>query len=421
MMLFADTSPPEVMWYTSEMAESLRKAAGYGFGDEETNNKIAASFSWEKLKEKRDAYIHRLNGIYERNLVKDNVDYHEGFASFEDANTLSIKQRDGNSYTVKAKKIVIAVGGQPWIPPDEVIPGAQYGMSSDGFFALEHQPKRVAVVGAGYIAVELAGVFNGLGTETHLLIRHDSVLRTFDPMLSDTLLPWMEHTGVKVHKNLKSIKKVEKTASGSLLVYHHGASDAPIEVDALVWAIGRHSKVAGLGLDKVGVKTNEKQDIIVDEWQATNVPNIFAIGDVGGKALLTPVAIAAGRRLSNRLFGPAKFKNQKQNYDNIPSVVFSHPTIGSVGLSEPDARKKYGDDIKVYNTKFRDMSGAMVDEAHKSPSSYKVITTGPEEKVVGIHMIGPGSDEALQGLAVILTMGGTRADMEETVAIHPTR
>jgi glutathione reductase (NADPH) len=326
--------------------------------------------------------------LSERNLEKDHVDYHEGYASFVDPHTLSIAQANGESYTVKAKKIVVAVGGRPTIPTEEQVPGAKYGMDSDGFFDLEEQPKRVAVVGAGYIAVELAGIFNGLGSDTHLLIRYDAVLRTFDPMLSDVLLPWMEHSGMHVHKGT-GVTKVEKTATG-LQIYHKG-SDTPLEVDALVWAIGRHSNTANLGLENAGVKMDHKGDIVVDEWQATNVKDIWAIGDVQGKALLTPVAIAAGRRLSNRLFGPEKFKNDKLNYDNIPSVVFSHPTIGSVGLSEPDARKKYGDKVKIYKTQFKDMSGAMLDEKHKSPTAYKLVCVGEEEKVVGLHIIGNGS------------------------------
>lgn len=404
------------MWYTSEVADTLRNAASYGFGNDETNYAIADSFNWHKLKTKRDAYIHRLNGIYDHNLAKDKVDYHEGFASFLDANTLQIKKDDGETYTVKAKTIVVAVGGQPIVPTEEQVPGAKYGIDSDGFFDLEEQPKRVAVIGAGYIAVELAGVFNGLGSETHLLYRYDSVLRTFDPMLSDVLLPWAAKTGMKLHPRA-FLKRVEKTATGLTLHLKEG----DLEVDTLVWAVGRHSKIEGLGLDKAGVKIDEKQDIIVDEWQATNVPNIYAIGDVQGKALLTPVAIAAGRRLSNRLYGGPKFKDDKLSYENIPSVVFSHPTIGSVGLSEPEAIAKYGkDNLKIYKTSFRDMSGAMLDEEHKGPTSYKVICEGERETVVGIHIIGKGSDEILQGFGVVVQMRGTKADLDSTIAIHPT-
>ena len=249
------------------------------------------------------------------------MDYHEGYASFLDPHTLEIKQHDGSTYKVKSKKITVAVGGRPTIPTDEEIPGATYGINSDGFFDLNEQPKRVAVVGAGYIAVELAGVFHTLGSETHVVIRHDKVLRTFDPLLQDTLTPYMEKTGINIHKQ-SNVKKVEKTESGSLKVYLDSAAE-PIEVDTLLWAIGRHAHTDLIGSEKIGLNLDKKGDIPVNELQETNVPDVYAVGDVIGKALLTPVAIAAGRRLSNRLFGGEQFKNDKLSYDNIPSVVFS--------------------------------------------------------------------------------------------------
>lgn len=406
--------PKKIMWYTAEVADGLRHAASYGFGSEAEDKKIADNFNWPYLKQKRDAYIKRLNGIYDRNLTNDGVDYHEGFASFVDAHTLEIKKQDGSSYQVKAKKIVISVGGEPTVPSEEQVPGAKYGITSDGFFELEDQPKRVAVVGAGYIAVELAGVFNSLNSETHLLIRTEHVLRTFDPMLSDVLVPWMEHTGMHVHKNT-GVEKVEKTANG----LHITGKNIDIEVDCLIWAIGRHASTKGLGLEKAGVEFKKNGDIPVNEYQETNVPDVYALGDVAGKALLTPVAIAAGRRLSNRLFGPPKFKDDKLNYDNIPSVVFSHPPIGSVGLSEPEARKKFGDDdIKVYKTSFRAMSNAMLEDDAKQPTSFKMVCQGKDEKVVGLHLIGEGSDEMLQGFAVAVVMGATYEDFQNTVAIR---
>lgn len=406
--------PKKVMWYTAEVADGIRHASSYGFGSEAEDKKIADNFNWPYLKQKRDAYIKRLNGIYDRNLTNDKVDYHEGHASFVDPHTLEITKEDGSKYQIKSKKIVISVGGVPTVPTEEQVPGAKYGITSDGFFELEEQPKRVAVVGAGYIAVELAGVFNSLNSETHLLIRTEHVLRTFDPMLSDVLVPWMEHTGMHVHKN-SGVEKVEKTATGLKLT----GKNIDVEVDCLIWAIGRHSNVAGLGLENAGVEVNKKNDIPVNEYQETNVPDVYALGDVAGKALLTPVAIAAGRRLSNRLFGPPQYKNDKLDYDNIPSVVFSHPTIGSVGLSEPDARKKYGDDdIKVYKTSFRAMSNAMLDEDAKQPTSYKMVCQGKDEKVVGLHLIGEGSDEMLQGFAVAVKMGAKKQDFDDTVAIR---
>jgi len=287
------------------------------------------------------------------------------------------------------------------------------------FFDLTEQPKRVAVVGAGYIAVELAGIFNALGTETHLIIRYDKVLRTFDPALQEVLTPWMEKSGVKIHKH-SNVVKVEGEKGKTLTVHTDGGEK--LEVDVLLWAIGRHSNTAEFGLEEIGVGVNSKGDIVVDEYQATSVPNVYAIGDAQGKWLLTPVAIAAGRRLANRLFGPQdKFKDDKLSYEDIPTVVFSHPPIGTVGLTEPEARKKYGDkDIKIYKTNFTALYFSQVDEEHKEPTMYKLICVGPEERVVGVHIIGMGSDELMQGFGVAVKMGATKKQLDDTVAIHPT-
>jgi glutathione reductase (NADPH) len=219
-----------------------------------------------------------------------------------------------------ADQITIATGGRPSIPSEDTIPGASLGIDSDGFFELEEQPKRVVVVGAGYIAVELAGVLHTLGSETHLLIRHDKVLRSFDPVIQDTITPWMEKTGINIHKQT-NVVKVEGEKGKTLTVYTDKGDK--IEADVLLWAIGRHANTEGMGLEEIGVKLDKKGDVVVDEYQNTNVKGITSIGDVQGKALLTPVAIAAGRKLSNRLFGPEKFKNDKLDYTNIPTVVFS--------------------------------------------------------------------------------------------------
>ncbi|KAG7535954.1 hypothetical protein FFLO_03552 [Filobasidium floriforme] len=410
--------PKKVMWYTADVADNLRKAPYYGFGDEAAEVAIP-KFKWNYLKKKRDAYIKRLNGIYEKNLVNDKVAYHQGWASFVSKNEVKITKDDGTSYNVKAKKIVVAVGGRPTIPSDDDIPGASYGINSDGFFEIEEQPKRVAVVGAGYIAVELAGVFHTLGTETHLMIRHDKVLRTFDPMLQDVLGDYMEKTGVNIHKNT-NVKKVEKTETG--LKVYTDSSDEPVEVDVLLWAIGRHANTEKLGLENLpNIELDKQGDIVADEYQNSNVEGVYVIGDVAGKVLLTPVAIAAGRRLSNRLFGPEKFKDDKLSYENVPSVVFSHPTIGSIGMTQPEAEEKFGkDDLKIYNTSFKAMSFAMLEEKDKQPTSYKLICQGENQKVVGLHIIGEGSDEMLQGFGVAIKMGATKDDFDSCVAIHPT-
>lgn len=351
----------KIMWHAADLADKLRHASnGYHFNMPQDQPK----FTWATFKPQRDAYIRFLNGIYDKNITTEGVSYHAGHAKLTSPNTIEIRKNDDTKYTIKTDKVVVATGGHPVIPSDEQIPGASLGIDSDGFFALEDQPKRVAVVGAGYIAVELSGVLNALGSETHLIARYDKVLRTFDPAIQDVLLPWMEHSGVHFHGN-SNVVKVEGERGRTLTI--HLKSGKTIEVDTVIWAIGRQANTRDLGLEDIGVKLDKKGDVIVDEWQETNVKGIFSIGDVQGKALLTPVAIAAGRRLSNRLYGGEKFKNDKLDYNNIPTVVFSwvfyatvsqlplyssmsersHPPLGTVGLTEPQAREKYGDAVKI--------------------------------------------------------------------------
>lgn len=426
------------MWHAADIAEKIRHAEGYQFKGPGIGQ---PQFSWSTFKPQRDAYIQRLNGIYDRNVEKEGVELHHGAARVLSPSSVQVTRPDGTTYTLNTDRICIATGGRPTIPSDDDIPGASLGINSDGFFDLEEQPKRVAVVGAGYIAVELAGVLHTLGSEVTMLIRGETVLRTFDPTLGETLTNWMKHTGINFHHGSK-VKKVEGVKGQALTVYLE--SGEKLEVDVLLWAIGRHANTENLGLEELGVKLDEKGNVVVDEYQETGVPGIIALGDVAGKALLTPVAIAAARRLSNRLFGPEKFKTQKLDYDNIPTVVFScvflpfhissyqspltvrtrlprHPTIGTVGLTEPEARKKYGDEnVKVYKSSFRALYFSMIPEEHKEPTVYKLIVTGPEERVVGIHILGLGSDEVMQGFGVAVKMGATKEDLDNTVAIHPT-
>ncbi|KAG8906256.1 Glutathione reductase [Tulasnella sp. 403] len=409
--------PKKLMWHAADIAERLRAAASYGFS-ESVNVDAPAKFDWSTFKPKRDAYIKKLNGIYENNLAKEGVEYLIGYARIKDPNTVEVTEQDGSTYEIKTDKIAVTVGGRPILPTEEEIPGASLAISSDGFFDLDRQPKRVAVVGAGYIAVELAGIFNTLGSETHLFIRGETVLRTFDPTIQETLTNWMAHTGVHIHKG-SNVAKLEGTKHGPItLTTKQGES---VEVDEVIWATGRRSNTEDIGLNNVPeIKTDKHGNIIVNEYQETLVPSIYALGDVAGKALLTPVAIAAGRRLSNRLFGPERFKDEKLDYTNIPTVVFSHPTIGTVGLTEPQAREKYGDAVKIYKSSFRGLYFAMLPEEHKEPSVFKLIVQGPEERVVGIHIIGMGCDEITQGFGVAVKMGARKQDLDDTVAIHPT-
>jgi glutathione reductase (NADPH) len=272
------------MWNTADMAEHIRDSPEYGFSIPGG----VPSFDWGTLKKKRDAYIKRLNGIYERNLEKDKCDYLSGTATFLEPGKVEVKFLDGSeSKVLTAKHICIATGGHPNIPED--IPGSEYGIDSDGFFRLETQPKRVAIVGAGYIAIEFAGIFNALGSETNLFIRQNSFLRTFDPMIQEILMKEYEDVGIKIHRNSKAFSKVEKLDSGALKIhYKSDLGDGTIEVDALIWAIGRTPETEKLGLKEIGVSTNKREQVVVDDYQNSSVEGIYAIGDATGQVDLTP-------------------------------------------------------------------------------------------------------------------------------------
>lgn len=408
--------PKKVTFNAAMIAETIHQAKAYGFSVQET-----APFDWTTFKHKRDAYVKRLNGIYERNLANDKVEYVAGWAKLLSKNQVEVALDDGTKAVVNAKKILIAVGGHPHVPPQ--IPGSEHGINSDGFFDIETLPKKVAIVGAGYIAVEFAGMFNALGVETHLFIRYPTFLRHFDPMIQEAVTKNYEHLGVKVHKQSNTEKVDKDEATGKLTLHYTeaGAKGTLSEVDHLIWAIGRTPNTANLGLEAAGVKTLENGYIAVDEYQNTNVDNIYSLGDVTGKVELTPVAIAAGRKLAARLFGPEQFRTAKLDYTNIPSVVFAHPEVGSIGLTEPQAVEKYGrENLKIYETSFTAMYYAMMEPDQKGPTAYKLICHRPEEKIVGLHILGLGSGEMLQGFGVAIKMGATKADFDSCVAIHPT-
>jgi glutathione-disulfide reductase len=329
----------------------------------------------------------------------------EGRAHFIDAHTVSV-----NGELIRAKHIVIATGARPSIP---TIPGAELGGSSDDVFAWEQLPESVAILGAGYIAVELAGVLHALGVKTDLFVRRDRPLRTFDSYIVEGLVNEMEKTGLPLHTH-KVPAKLEKSEQGITIHFEDGSSHTASQV---IWATGRRPIVDGLELEKAGVTLNERGFIQVDEYQNTVVDGIYALGDVTGEKELTPVAIKAGRTLSERLFNGKT--NAKMDYTTIPTVVFSHPAIGTVGLTEDQAIKEYGqDNIKIYKSSFASMYSAVTN--HRQESRFKLITAGADEKVVGLHGLGYGVDEMIQGFAVAIKMGATKADFDATVAIHPT-
>lgn len=393
--------PKKVMWYGAQVAETLHRYAGeYGF--DVTINK----FDFATLKANRQAYIDRIHGSYERGFDSNGVERVYEYARFVDPHTVEVA---GERYT--APHILIATGGHALYPN---IPGSEYGITSDGFFELDEVPKRTAVIGAGYIAVEVAGVLNALGSDTHLFVRKDRPLRTFDKDIVDVLVDEMAKSGPTLHTHANATEVVKNTDDSLTISFDNGET---ITVDCLIWAIGRAANTSGFGLEKTGVKLTEKGTIYSDEFENTSVPGIYALGDVTGKLDLTPVAVKAGRQLSERLFNNKA--DAKLDYTDVATVVFSHPVIGSVGLTEEKAIAKYGpENIKVYKSSFTPMYMALGD--NRQPSTMKLVTLGDDEKIIGLHGIGYGVDEMIQGFSVAIKMGATKADFDNTVAIHPT-
>ncbi|MBR9729101.1 glutathione-disulfide reductase [Shewanella intestini] len=394
--------PKKVMWYGAHVAEAMKLyAKDYGF--DVTINQ----FDWNTLVNNREAYIERIHQAYGRGFASNNVTLINGFGQFVNNNTIEV---NGEQYT--ADHILVATGGAPTLPD---IPGAEYGIDSNGFFELREQPKRVAVVGAGYIAVELAGVLHALGSDTHLLVRKHAPLRNFDPMLTDALVEAMATDGPTLHPQ-STPKQVVKNADNSLTVeLENGQS---LTVDTLIWAIGRSPATGNIGLENTDVTLDNKGYVITDEQQNTTAKGIYCVGDImQGGVELTPVAVKAGRLLSERLFGD--MPDAKMDYSLIPTVVFSHPAIGTMGLTEPEAVAQYGEaNVKVYTSGFTSMYTAVT--AHRQACKMKLICAGDNEVVVGIHGIGFGMDEILQGFGVAMKMGATKAQFDAVVAIHPT-
>jgi glutathione reductase (NADPH) len=391
--------PKKVMWNAASVALSLSDARDYGF------DVTIGDSDWALLKEKRDAYIRRLNEIYARNLAAKGVVTVHGAARFVDAHTVEV-----NGTRMTAPHIVIATGGVPTVPD---LPGAELGITSDGVFALERRPKKVAIIGSGYIATELAGVFHELGSAVELFIRKDHLLTHFDVMLGKSLMRETRAQGMTIHEHVVPAA-VKEESRLKTLVATDGREFAGF--DSLLWAIGRGANVSGLDLNAAGVTRDGDDFILTDDFQNTNVAGVYAIGDVTGRAALTPVAIAAGRRLSDRLFGGQP--DRRVDYNMIATVVFTHPPIGTVGVSESEARAVYGDAVKVYVAEFTPMYHALT--TRKTHTDMKLVCVGPEQKIVGCHIIGTGADEMLQGFAVAIRMGATKRDLDDTVAIHPT-
>ncbi len=391
--------PKKIMWYAANLAHAVDDANGYGIPA------TRGATDWPTLVESRERYIEAINGNWQKTIDNAGITRLEGFARFTGSNTVEI-----NNVTYTADHIVIATGGRPLLP---AVPGAELGITSDGFFQLQTQPKSVAVVGGGYIGVELSGMLQGLGSAVTLFIRDEKVLHTFDTILSDNLTEEMVRQGVNIEKKF-SVARLDRRAQGIAVTAEDGRQREGF--DCVIWAVGRAPNTDSLNLAAAGIHSLSNGIIPVDEYQNTNRPGIYAIGDVTGHAPLTPVAIAAGRKLAERLFNNKPLS--KVDYRDIPSVVFSHPPVGTVGLTEAQARERFVDGVTVYTTRFKPMRYAL--SSHGPRTAMKLVCVGEEERVVGLHIIGDSADEMLQGFAVAVKMGATKADLDNTIAIHPT-
>lgn len=393
--------PKKIMWYGSQIAEAIQNyGPEYGFTSQEV------TFDFSTLRKNREAYIERSRISYGNTFNKNGVEVIQGFAHFLDHQTVEV-----NGELIRAKHIVIATGARPDVPS---IPGSELGIVSDDVFAWEELPSSVAILGAGYIAVEMAGLLHGLGVQTDLFVRGNRPLRSFDTYIVEALMEEMNRTNLPLHTGKTPIS-LEKTQDGHIQIhFEDGSSHVAQQV---LWAIGRKPNVDKLNLEATGVQLTPSGHIAVDEFQETGISGIYALGDVTGEKELTPVAIKAGRLLAERLFNNKP--TAKMDYNTIPTVVFSHPAIGTVGLTEDEAISQYGkDNVKVYTSAFTSMYTAL--GKHRQMAKFKLVTAGENEQVVGLHGIGYGVDEMIQGFAVAIKMGATKEEFDAVVAIHPT-
>lgn len=391
--------PKKIMWYAAHLAQAVDDAPGFGIPAQRQHT------DWGALVEARDAYIQNIRRYWTTYLHGSGITRIAGHARFIDTKHLEV---DGKTYS--ADHIVIASGSRPILP---TLPGAQLGIDSDGFFALQQQPKKVAVIGGGYIGAELSSLLQSLGSQVSLVALESRLLPRFDTMLSEQLMTHMREQGISVHTNWP-VAHVQRVQKGLRLISNTG--QALEGFDSLIWAVGRRPNTDTLNLEQTGVQHLANGEITVDAFQNTNVPGIYAIGDVCGGATLTPVAIAAGRQLAKRLFTDSP--HAKLNSETVPTVVFTHPPVATVGLSEAQARERYADAVSIYRSQFTPMRHAL--SKHAAQTAMKLICAGPDEKIVGMHMIGDNADEILQGFAVALNMGARKADFDNTLAIHPS-
>lgn len=392
--------PKKISWYAAHILDAVQKyGPGYGVTIE------GMKFDYPTFLKARDAYVGRARSNYEKYAVENGVTLYHGYGKL-----ISPHQVEVNGQTISAQYIMVLPGSKPSIPD---VKGKELLSTSDDFFAWTQLPQSVLVVGAGYIAVELAGVLNTMGVETKLAVRYDRPLRRFDSMLTTSLMDAMKEAGI----DLLTATNIDEYKQNGHLIDCYQEGKVVASVEKVLIAAGRHANTEGLGLEKAGVELDERGYIRVDDNHRTNVEHIYAFGDVIGKVDLTPVAIRAGRQVAEYLFNGAK--SGAIDYDMIPTVIFTHPAIATVGLSEEAAIKQYGEDqVKIYQSSFNSMYASAA--SMQEPSRFKLVCVGEEERVVGLHGIGEGVDEMLQGFALSMKMGARKADFDSVVAIHPT-
>jgi glutathione reductase (NADPH) len=388
--------PKKLLVYASHFAEDFKASESYGWASSKPQ------FRWRTLIENKDREIARLNGVYERTLSTAGVRILRGHAELAGPNAVQI---DGATHS--AAHVLIATGGWPWLPD---IPGREHAITSNEAFHLDSLPERIAIVGGGYIAVEFAGIFHGLGVETTLLYRGPLFMRGFDDDVRETLAQELRRQGIAL-KFGASVSRIDQTARGFRATLSDGAVQ---EADLFMYATGRSPLTSGLGLERAGVRINSNGAIEVDDHYRTNVPSIHAIGDVTDRVKLTPVALAEGMIVARNLFGPG---SEPIEYSLVPSAVFSQPNVGTVGLTEAQARARHAD-IAIYKARFTPLKATLTGSGEKT--FMKMIVDRATDRVLGIHMVGDNAGEIIQGMAVALQAGATKAVFDRTIGIHPT-
>tara|TARA_R100000935_G_scaffold30860_1_gene51293 strand:+ start:2034 stop:3434 length:1401 start_codon:yes stop_codon:yes gene_type:complete len=396
--------PKKFMVYASKYGKDIQKATGYGWSTGEV------SYDHSVFASAMHAEVDRLSGIYFRNLNNSGVEIFEDRAEFVDKNTLRLKNSDK---TVTAKKILVAVGGRPWRPSPEELPGVEHTITSDEIFELEALPKHLIIAGGGYIAVEFAHVFAGLGVPTCLVYRGEEVLRGFDEDVRTEVHEGLKEAGVQVITGAV-FDKIEKREGADMPLHLTLSNGHSLDCDVIMMGVGRRPNTEGLGCENAGITVNEKGAIPVDEWSKTNVDTIWAVGDVTDRVALTPVAIREGHA-----FAETEFYDKPWHFDHsdIPTAVFTQPEVGTVGMTEAEARKAFGE-IDIYKSKFKPMKNAL--NGDQTRTLMKLVVRASDEKVLGVHIVGDDAAEMIQIAGIAVKMGATKPDFDRTCALHPS-